>query len=472
MSNVVPFTPAPVQYHQQQQYHQPQQQPIEQNQARLTEQAKDDEIFKRTLYVGNLHKNASENVLKALFAVIGNVVDIKMINDAALSTSHYCFITYETHLGAQRALAAMNGRDVYKMPLKVNWATRPDGIKKDTSKDHHIFVGDLAQELTTLDLQKEFEKFGKISEARVVRDAQTNRSKGYGFVAFLKKESAEMAISEMNNKSICGREVRTNWATSRKLPPPTVIDPHKVAQASSFSNTTVYVGGITKDVHTQQVLQASFSRFGTVEEVRTFETFGFVKMQTHQAATTAICEMNGASISGCTVKCRWGKDDHKSSNDGNHGQYGHTNYKEANQNGSQNSSNTTPQRFVPAAQMPRFRAQNPPATYASYMPNGHPATVGHHAVQYHQHYSGAYSAGPPPRGYSIPPHNMPMHAIHHQQQLAYHPHPHQGIPHTAASPVNMGYYQPIYAHAHPQAQVIQNSNGHRDGKRNGGAPSE
>jgi len=203
-------------------------------------------------------------------------------------------------------------------------------------------------------------------------------------VAFLKKESAEMAITEMNNKSICGREVRTNWATSRKLPvqlicqisrqfsffspiflvflvfnsfkyfflqPPTVIDPHKVAQASSFSNTTVYVGGITKDVHTQQVLQASFSRFGVVEgkltssyrsriafsEVRTFETFGFVKMQTHQAATNAICEMNGASISGCTVKCRWGKDDHKSSNDGNH-QYGH-NYKEA--NGSQNSSNTT-----------------------------------------------------------------------------------------------------------------------------------
>ena len=37
-------------------------------------------------------------------------------------------------------------------------------------------------------------------------------------MAFLKKESAEKAISEMNNKSIGGREVRTNWATSRKLP--------------------------------------------------------------------------------------------------------------------------------------------------------------------------------------------------------------------------------------------------------------
>ena len=32
------------------------------------------------------------------------------------------------------ALTAMNGRQIHKMPLKVNWATRPDGIRKDTSR--------------------------------------------------------------------------------------------------------------------------------------------------------------------------------------------------------------------------------------------------------------------------------------------------------------------------------------------------
>ena len=38
--------------------------------------------------------------------------------------------------------------------------------------DHHIFVGDLSQEITTNELKKHFEKFGEISEARVVRDSQ------------------------------------------------------------------------------------------------------------------------------------------------------------------------------------------------------------------------------------------------------------------------------------------------------------
>lgn len=309
-SNVVPFIPT--------QYHYPPQE----TQLRLTDQQRsDEEIFKRTLYVGNLHKNTTENVLRALFAVIGTVVDIKMItHDSQLTPGSYCFITYESHLQAQTALAAMNGREVHRMALKVNWATRPDGIKRDTSRDHHIFVGDLAQDITTTDLKKHFDQFGEISEARVVRDAQTNRSKGYGFVAFVEKSDAQNAIHEMNNKQIGGREVRTNWATSRKAPPSPICDPKVIAKATSEYNTTVYVGGIQKDAHSQQLLFETFARFGPVEEVRLFESFGFVKMQTHQAATNAICEMNGASISGTTVKCRWGKDDNKPGESGQHTQ--------------------------------------------------------------------------------------------------------------------------------------------------------
>ena len=40
------------------------------------------------------------------------------------------------------------------------------------SEDHHIFVGDLSPDVTTNELKKHFERFGDISEARVVRDAQ------------------------------------------------------------------------------------------------------------------------------------------------------------------------------------------------------------------------------------------------------------------------------------------------------------
>ncbi|KAL9692888.1 hypothetical protein quinque_012173 [Culex quinquefasciatus] len=52
---------------------------------------------------------------------------------------------------------------------------------------------------------------------RVVRDPQTLKSKGYGFVSFVKKSEAENAIAAMNGQWLGSRSIRTNWAT-RKPP--------------------------------------------------------------------------------------------------------------------------------------------------------------------------------------------------------------------------------------------------------------
>ena len=55
------------------------------------------------------------------------------------------------------------------------------------------------------------------SDCRVVRDPQTLKSKGYGFVSFMKKVEAENAIALMNGQWLGSRSIRTNWAT-RKPP--------------------------------------------------------------------------------------------------------------------------------------------------------------------------------------------------------------------------------------------------------------
>ena len=54
-------------------------------------------------------------------------------------------------------------------------------------------------------------------DCRVVRDPQTLKSKGYGFVSFMKKVEAENAIALMNGQWLGSRSIRTNWAT-RKPP--------------------------------------------------------------------------------------------------------------------------------------------------------------------------------------------------------------------------------------------------------------
>nr|KAF7431709.1 hypothetical protein H0235_004633 [Vespula pensylvanica] len=57
------------------------------------------------------------------------------------------------------------------------------------------------------------------TDCRVVRDPQTFKSKGYGFVSFVKKAEAEIAIGTMNGQWLGSRSIRTNWAT-RKPPAP------------------------------------------------------------------------------------------------------------------------------------------------------------------------------------------------------------------------------------------------------------
>ncbi|XP_035672170.1 nucleolysin TIAR-like isoform X4 [Branchiostoma floridae] len=202
--------------------------------------------------------------------------------------------------------------------VKVNWATTPSGNKKDTSNHHHVFVGDLSPEIDTTDLKAAFAPFGKISDARVVRDAQTAKSRGYGFVSFVNKVDAENAIGAMSGQWLGGRAIRTNWAT-RKPPPPKSnegttgrqkqLSYDEVLCQASPTNTTVYCGGITKGL-TEDLMRNTFSNFGPIQEIRVFpeKGYSFIRFFSHEVAAMAIVTVNGTQIEGQAVKCSWGKE--------------------------------------------------------------------------------------------------------------------------------------------------------------------
>ena len=88
---------------------------------------------------------------------------------------------------------------------------------------------------------------------------------GYGFVAFVNKAHAEKAIKEMNKAVLAGREIRTNWATSKRLPQTQQSDPKAVAKAASEYNTTVYVGGLDKLKVNERLLRETFTKFGSID---------------------------------------------------------------------------------------------------------------------------------------------------------------------------------------------------------------
>jgi cold-inducible RNA-binding protein len=75
-----------------------------------------------------------------------------------------------------------------------------------------LFVGGLPFSMTDDKLKELFVSYGEISEAVVIKDKFSGRSKGFGFVTFSDDAAAEKAVSEMNGKDLEGRKITVNEA--------------------------------------------------------------------------------------------------------------------------------------------------------------------------------------------------------------------------------------------------------------------
>ena len=214
--------------------------------------------------------------------------------------------------------------------IRVNWAYQSNSSsKEDTSNHFHIFVGDLSNEVNDEVLNSAFSAFGSVSEARVMWDMKTGRSRGYGFVAFRDRENAEKALNSMDGEWLGSRAIRCNWANQKGQPsvsqqqamssmgmtPTTPFGHHQfptqgpqsfdmiVSQTPQWQ-TTCYVGNLTPYT-TQNDLVPLFQQFGYVVETR-FQSdrgFAFIKMDSHENAAMAICQLNGAQVNGRPLKC-------------------------------------------------------------------------------------------------------------------------------------------------------------------------
>lgn len=75
-----------------------------------------------------------------------------------------------------------------------------------------VYVGNLPFSVSDEDLKALFSSYGEISEAVLIKDKFSGRSKGFGFVTFSTEEAAEKAISAMNGKEVQGRELKVTEA--------------------------------------------------------------------------------------------------------------------------------------------------------------------------------------------------------------------------------------------------------------------
>lgn len=279
----------------------------------------------RSVYVGNVHVQVTEALLREVFQSTGLVEGCKLIRK---EKSSYGFVDYYDRRSAALAILTLNGRHIFGQPIRVNWAYA-SGQREDTTDHFNIFVGDLSPEVTDSALFAFFSGYSNCSDARVMWDQKTGRSRGYGFVSFRNQQDAQSAINDLNGRWLGSRQIRCNWATkgatsgedrqtsdSKSLADVTnnlTEDGEEKANEDAPENNpqyrTVYVGNLAHEV-TQDVLHRLFHALcaGAIEEVRIQhgKGFGFVRYSNHAEAALAIQMGNGRIFGGKPIKCSWG----------------------------------------------------------------------------------------------------------------------------------------------------------------------
>ena len=79
-----------------------------------------------------------------------------------------------------------------------------------------LYVGNLAFQTTSQDLEQLFGQAGTVQSASVVEDRETGRSRGFAFVEMSSESEANSAIEQFNGKEVGGRALKVNEAKPRE----------------------------------------------------------------------------------------------------------------------------------------------------------------------------------------------------------------------------------------------------------------
>ncbi|CCE66289.1 hypothetical protein TPHA_0P01310 [Tetrapisispora phaffii CBS 4417] len=167
-------------------------------------------------------------------------------------------------------------------------------VKADLSKDScKMFIGGLNWETTEDTLRDYFNKYGSVVELKIMKDNNTGRSRGFGFLTF-------------ENASSVDEVVKTQHILDGK-----VIDPKRAIPREEQDKTgKIFVGGIGADVRPKE-FEEFFAQYGTIIDAQLMldkdtgrsRGFGFVTYDSPDAVDR-VCQSKYIEFKGKQIEIK------------------------------------------------------------------------------------------------------------------------------------------------------------------------
>ncbi|NP_001081320.1 heterogeneous nuclear ribonucleoprotein A3 homolog 2 [Xenopus laevis] len=171
---------------------------------------------------------------------------------------------------------------------------------KEPEQLRKLFIGGLSFETTDDSLREHFEQWGKLTDCVVMRDPQTKRSRGFGFVTYSCVEEVDASMSARPHK-VDGRVVEPKRAVSRE---------DSARPGAHLTVKKIFVGGIKEDTE-EYHLRDYFEGYGKIETIEVMEDrqsgkkrgFAFVTFDDHDTVDKIVVQKyHTINLHNCEVK--------------------------------------------------------------------------------------------------------------------------------------------------------------------------
>merc|ERR1719281_1124745 len=188
----------------------------EKNRPNVDSNANEEQCHPRKVFVGGLAHKTTTQHLRDHFGRFGSIVDAVVLRWPDGRSRGFGYVTFADSVAAASVLKethSLSGREV--------------DVKRAVPGTNKLFIGGLSQNTTANELREHFEKFGVVSDAVVMIDPATSRSRGFGFVCFLPGQEGATAVQDTLSQYEHHR-MRGKWIEVKSAAPP-----HKLAGKNS-----------------------------------------------------------------------------------------------------------------------------------------------------------------------------------------------------------------------------------------------
>jgi len=232
------------------------------------------------VFIKNLDTAIDNKALHDTFASFGNILSCKVAQDEFGNSKGYGFVHYETAEGANKAIGSVNGMLLNEKKVFVgHHIPRKDRDSKfDEMKANftNIYVKNIEPEVTDDDFRALFEKYGDVTSASIARESDSGKSRGFGFVNYVKHENASTAVEELHNKDFKGQVLYVGRAQKKSEREEELRKQHEAARqekASKYQGVNLYVKNLGDDIDDEK-LREIFSGAGTVTSAKVMRDSG------------------------------------------------------------------------------------------------------------------------------------------------------------------------------------------------------